>query len=112
MEPSSSSTSSSQTHTGQMMSSKTDSSVSKGSALSYPHSNGLSSKLLDNSGSKSISPSKKDDAGASSSSKPRDRDGAPNPPTLAPPSVPTNHPRRFIGPMLPPHMEKNRFVNF
>lgn len=109
MESSSSSMSSSQSHSGQIMSSKTDSSVAKGSnALSFPHSNGLSSKILDNNGSKStMSPNKKDDASTAASSKPRDREGArtsPSPSVIKRPG--------FIGPILPPHMEKNRFASF
>ncbi|XP_058794208.1 ubiquitin carboxyl-terminal hydrolase 36 isoform X3 [Phymastichus coffea] len=110
MEPSSSLNC--QSHNNQVMSTKNDSSISK-NPQSFSNSNGFSSKLLDgNSGSKLTPPSKSDENG--SSSKPKDQENnsvAPSPPPPPPPpplTSSTNKRRNFIGPQLPPHMEKNR----
>jgi hypothetical protein len=96
-------------------SSKSENSLSKTAVLSFTHSNGLSSKLLDSNGSKpSTPPSKNGENSSSKSSDREDESVSPTPPPPPPPPQPAllapNVARRnFIGPQLPPHMaEKNR----
>ena len=117
MEPTSSNF---QASSSQVTSSTNEASISK-TALSFPHTNGLSNKLLDSNGGKStMSPGGKSNGENGTRSKSKDAEvdsgtptPSPPPPPPVPPLPPPNQARRnFIGPQLPPHMEKNRYVDF
>ncbi|XP_003425328.1 ubiquitin carboxyl-terminal hydrolase 36 isoform X1 [Nasonia vitripennis] len=108
-----------QAHGSQLVSSKNDvSALSKGNQP-FSYTNGISSKTLDSNGSSngsksltsSPSGSKNGENCSTSSSKLKDEQGAPTPPPpppLPPLPPPSQARRNFIGPQLPPHMEKNR----
>ncbi|KAJ8681566.1 hypothetical protein QAD02_017358 [Eretmocerus hayati] len=117
MEPTSptSNTMNLQSHGNQLVSSKNSDgpSVSK-SSQPLVHTNGLVSKLSDSNNSRTQpSPSKSGDLSSTSKSKETSSNtSAPSPPAPPLPSLPSlsNGRRDFIGPQLPPHMEKNRLA--